>query len=398
MLCPLCRDHALIVATDLRGGVDGRCSACGGRWCGVEQAVVLGLFGAAEDVVSRAVALAECPQCRRRSLAPVDAVRPVPQRPLCCGDCGGVWMHGTTVRALQPSARIGGADVPAGGLPQPSRGGARDQEVRHGFLARLQATYGADHDPDEPLPDDIETRPLTLVLALPVVALLVWVLDAVGLIRFLLDSTLRMAYHEGGHAVASWLTGRLAIPLPFLTYSADDSSMTGYALTVAALAMMGFLGLRRRLPFWIALAALGACVLLAKGLLATRPEQWAWIAWSGIGGEFALGALCVIAFFHRLYHRPSWDVMRYVVLLAGLAAFLPAWRQWRAIAAGQEQFPLGSLLMGASDGDMNRLLATGLSQMQIVESYLQFARLCAAAIVAFWLWTAWRAWMAYGDS
>ena len=398
MFCPLCRDHALIVATDLRGGVDGRCPGCGGRWCGTEQAVALGLFASVEDVASRAVALAECPQCRRRSLSPVDTVRPVPQRPLHCGDCDGIWMHGATVRALQPSARIGGADGAAGGVSPQPWSGVHGPEVRHGFIARLKATYGADHESDEPLPDDIETRPLTLVLALPVAALLVWVLDAVGLIRFLLDSTLRMAYHEGGHAVASWLTGRLAIPLPFLTYSADNSSVTGYVLTVAALAMMGFLGLRRRLPFWITLAGLGACVLLAKGMLASRPEQWAWIAWSGIGGEFALGTLCVIAFFQRLYHRPSWDVMRYVVLLAGLAAFLPAWRQWRAIAAGQEPFPLGSLLMGASDGDMNRLLATGLSQMQIVESYLQFARLCAAAIVAFWLWTAWRAWMAQGDA
>lgn len=389
MRCPICRDRDLIVATDLRGGVDGRCTGCDGRWCGMDEAVSLGLFRS-EAEVSRAVALAACPRCRLPGLAPLDAARPVPQRPLRCTDCGGVWIHGATVRALRPSARIGGADAGAYGDAQPV---GREAKHAHGVLARLRATYGADHDPDAPLPDDIDTRQLTLAIALPVAALLIGLLDAVGLVRFLLDSTLRMAFHEGGHAVASWLTGRLAVPLPFLTFSADDSSLLGYALTLAALATMAFLGLRRRLPFWIGLAALGLCVLIAKGLFAPAAEQWIWIGWSGVGGEFALGALCIAAFFFRLYHRPSWDLMRYVALLAGLAAFLPAWRQWRGVAAGEEPFPLGALLLGPEDGDMNRLLAAGWSQARVIDSYLHFAQLCAAVIFGLWLWTAWRAWV-----
>lgn len=397
MRCPICRDRDLIVATDLRGGVDGRCTGCEGRWCGMHEAVALGLFRS-EAEVSHAVALAACPQCRGPSLAPLDVVRPVPQRPLRCTDCGGVWMHGATVRALRPSARIGG-DVR--GLRSGAQDLGRDagREARHqaghhhGFLARLKATYGADHEADEPLPDDIETRPLSLAIALPVAALLVWVLDSIGIVRFLLDSTLRMGFHEAGHAVASWLTGRLAMPLPFLTFTADDSSLLGYGLTLGLIAAMVLLGLRRRLPFWIALGALGLCLLIAKGLAASAAEQSTWITWSGVGGEFALGTVCILAFFFRLYHRPSWDLMRYVVLLAGLVALLPSWRQWRGVAAGEEPFPLGALLLGPEDGDMNRLLAEGWTPAQVIESYLHFAQLCAALILGLWLWTAWRAWM-----
>lgn len=385
MRCPICRDRDLSVVTDLRGGVDGRCSGCEGRWCGMEEAVALGLFRS-ETEVSRAVALAACPRCRRPSLAPLDAARPVPQRPLRCADCGGVWVHGATVRALRPSARIGG------GAASDMGGIGHDEEQTYGILARLKATYGADHDPDAPLPDDIETRPLSLAIALPAAALLVWLLDAVGLVRFLLDSTLRMGFHEGGHAVASWLTGRLAVPLPFLTFTADDSSLLGYGLTLALVATMVVRGLRRRLPFWVALGALGLCLLVAKGLAASGAEQATWITWSGVGGEFALGTLCIAAFFFRLYHRPSWDLMRYVVLLAGLASFLPAWRQWRGVAAGDEPFPLGALLLGPEDGDMNRLLAAGWSQAEVIDSYLHFAQVCAAVVLGLWLWMAWRAW------
>jgi hypothetical protein len=86
--------------------------------------------------------------------------------------------------------------------------------------------------------------------------------------------------------------------------------------------------------------------------------------------------------------------MRYAVLLAGMAVFLPSWSRWRRISAGDEPFPLGSLVYGDSDGDMNRLLVAGRSQQSIVESYLSLGQLCIAVIVGYWLWTLWRAYVA----
>jgi hypothetical protein len=390
MHCPTCRSRTLVAIEDLRGASGGHCPECRGRWCATDEAVTLGVFTHA-DVRSVAVPIAACPTCARHSLAPVDAVRTVPTRPLHCADCDRVWIAGITLDVIRGVSSHGAA----------ARGNtttAGDEDVSHSLWARIKATYGVDADDDDDryetlAAQDSERQPLALALAVPIVALLVWVLDAFGLLRFLLQSTLIMGFHEAGHAIAAWLTGRVAVPLPFLTLSTDESGPFAFLLSAAVLATMLWLGVRRRLPFWIGLALLGVWLLMSKGF-ASDPQQWQWISAAGVGGEFVLGTLCIVAFFHRVYRRPSWDLMRYAVLLAGMAVFLPSWSRWRRISAGDEPFPLGSLVYGDSDGDMNRLLVAGRSQQSIVESYLSLGQLCIAVIVGYWLWTLWRAYVA----
>ena len=390
MHCPTCRTQSLITIEDLRGARGGHCPECRGRWCATDEAVKLGVFAHA-NVRSAAVPISACPTCARHSLAPVDAVRALPVRPLHCADCDRVWIAGATLDAIRGVSSHGTA----------ARGNtttAGDADAPYSLWARMKATYGVDADDDgdryETLTaQDSERQPLALALAVPIIALSVWVLDGLGLLRFLLQSTLIMGFHEAGHAIAAWLTGRVAVPLPFLTLSTDESGPFAFLLSAALLGTLMWMGTRRRLPFWIGLALLGVCLLISKGF-ASDAQQWLWISAAGVGGEFVLGTLCIVAFFHRAYRRPSWDLMRYVALLVGMAVFLPSWSRWRRIAAGDEPFPLGSLVYGDSDGDMNRLLAAGRSQQSIIESYLSLGQFCIAVIVGYWLWTLWRAYAA----
>jgi hypothetical protein len=157
---------------------------------------------------------------------------------------------------------------------------------------------------------------------------------------------------------------------------------------------MLWIGIRRGLPFWIGVAALGGWLLIFKGLVADIAQQQLWISAAGVGGEFVLGTLCIVAFFHRLHRRPRWAITRYVALLTGMVVLVPSWLRWRRIDAGDEPFPLGSLIFEDSDGDMNRLLAAGLRPQEIVESYLGLGQLCIAAIFGCWLWMAWQAYAA----
>jgi Zn-finger nucleic acid-binding protein len=396
MHCPTCRNRTLVAFQDLRGAIGGHCPDCRGRWCTADEAVALGVFARA-DLRSAAVAIGRCPVCLRQSLSPVDALRPVPVRPLHCSDCSGVWIAGATLDAIRNAA-----------APRDDTR-VRGREVSHPLWARLKATYGADaqteddvlHDRDfeDPIArlhsaQDRERPRWTSTLAVPAVAVLIWILDGSEGLRFVLQSTLSMAFHEAGHAIAAWLTGRLALPLPFLTLSSEDPGPLAFLFSAGALGTMMWIGMRRGLPFWIGVAALGGWLLISKGLVADIAQQRLWISAAGVGGEFVLGTLCIVAFFHRLHRRPQWAITRYVALLVGMAVFVPSWLRWRRVAAGDEPFPLGSLIFGDSDGDMNRLLAAGLQPQEIVESYLGLGQLCTAAIFGCWLWMAWRAYAA----
>jgi hypothetical protein len=394
MRCPTCRSRTLVAFQDLRGATGGHCPDCRGRWCAPDEAVTLGVFAQA-DLRSVAVSIGRCPVCLRQSLAPVDAVRPVPVRPLQCADCSGVWIADATLDAIRNAAA--------------PRDGSRSREVSHPLWARLKATYGADAETeDDVFHDRVFEDPIarhrstqrrerpgwTSTLAVPAVAVLIWILDGFEWLRFALQSTLSMAFHEAGHAIAAWLTGRLALPLPFLTLSSEEPGPLAFLLSAGVLGAMLWIGIRRGLPFWIGVAALGGWLLIFKGLVADIAQQQLWISAAGVGGEFVLGTLCIVAFFHRLHRRPRWAITRYVALLTGMVVLVPSWLRWRRIDAGDEPFPLGSLIFEDSDGDMNRLLAAGLRPQEIVESYLGLGQLCIAAIFGCWLWMAWQAYAA----
>jgi hypothetical protein len=351
MHCPGCGDQTLFEVDDLAGGRSAHCRQCKGRWCGIDEAVALGALVDPAPSLS-VVSIAVCPACERRSLSPVLSSEAVAMRPLQCTACRRIWI--------------------------PAR------------AAKQEATSDPDSGPatnagEPPAPAILKADVLRASIAPPALALLLLVtVNAPGL-SFFIHTLLRMPAHELGHAAAGWLSGHVSIPLPFFTLNLG-AAWISVPLAVSAIAGMAWWGSRHRLPFWLALAALAAFLGLKHGMFASAEARASWVSFSGCGGEFVLGAVFAMTYWHRVFLRPEWHRWRMLFALVGLAVYLQALTMWWGVAAGRQPFPYGSAL--GMEGDMDALVAAGATEAEITARYLRLAGVCGLAMLAQWAWSA----------
>jgi hypothetical protein len=222
-------------------------------------------------------------------------------------------------------------------------------------------------------------------MALPVAVVAVVMLHQVALARFLQQATVGMVVHEFGHAVAAWLSGTLAVPALFVTMTGERRHLYAFLLPMGGAVVAMWRGWKRDLSFWLVFGLLLLPIVAVGAFGLSEVDRPMWISWAGVGGEFVLGALLVIASNHTLAHTKKWASSRYVCLVVGVAALVPAYIRWTRIAAGTDPFPIGSLIYGDSDGDMNRLLAAGYTQAGIAHGYLTVGAVCLALIALDWI-------------
>jgi hypothetical protein len=247
-----------------------------------------------------------------------------------------------------------------------------------------------DGEPFEPISFDAGLgnrlgAPLALALGLA--------FAATGAGRFF-GSLVSMPFHELGHALASWLGSRFAVPLPFFTVWSNERSLL-FGLALAAL--LGWFGFRswlegRRFGLVVASVLLAAQLWLSC-LMSARSSLMCQIL-GGAVGELALGALVLVAFHFPLPARLRWDFWRWPALLPGGVCFGHAALTWLAAARDARRIPWGSAIGQESDGDMNRLVRDfGWSAAELVRFHLGAACLCAFVIgaayaLAFGRWRA----------
>jgi hypothetical protein len=167
----------------------------------------------------------------------------------------------------------------------------------------------------------------------------------------------RLQFHELGHALVAWWTGRRALPLPigFTAWSEERSWLLVGAQGLFT-ALLAVYGVRERRPGALAIAvALG--LTLTVGVSATLTRSEGWVIAGGQIGETLLPAVVVAAFHLRLPQRLRWDFWRWLAVLVALFALASAVRSGWLIAAGERPLPWGALLGQESDGDLNRLVA-----------------------------------------
>jgi hypothetical protein len=154
------------------------------------------------------------------------------------------------------------------------------------------------------------------------------------------------------------------------------------------LLLLGAAGIKER-KFWPVVIAL---VLIAVQYQMTwRLSDYGkdfWVVFGGVGGEFALSTLLMLAFWVRLPDKFKWGAVRYLFFLIGAMAFLAIWERWRHVYRGLEELPFGSIINGEDDqnGDMNRLMDEyGWKKFQIRRTYWLLGWWCWAALAAVWL-------------
>jgi len=291
--------------------------------------------------------------------------------------------HAAVVAYLEERRRAEVAEsvVSGGGAPGavPSRTGVEDDAVvargDHAGMARIskvRTTSGADR-----------SRWLEGIGA-PVVVLL-----AIGIrmspLGFLLQG-FHVWIHEFGHATVAWLTGHRALPLPFgWTNIEPEKSLFVYVGVLFLLGVLGVAGWRERKPAAVA-TAIGLVGLQAYCTwVVPQHEVEKWIAFSGVGGEFYLSAAMMAAFWFHFPEKFRWEICRWLFLFIGAASFSQTFMFWRAVAAGRETIPWGSMVGGEDDasGDMDTLRDdVHWTEHQIVATYNSLGTACLVVLVA----------------
>ena len=212
---------------------------------------------------------------------------------------------------------------------------------------------------------DTETHPLlafgnwrTNVFVPPLLVVAVYVVNQTGLASLLIG--FHVWVHEFGHATAAWMCGRKATPLPFgwTPVEPEYSPFVYFGLLAMFVILFAAGWMERKVwPMIAAVALAGLQYYMTWRMTEDQQEFW-WSAFGGVGGEFYLSTLLMVAFYVQLPDKFKWGFCRYVFFLIGASAFLHIVVYWNQVYRGQEDIPMGSMIGGEDDenGDVNKLI------------------------------------------
>ncbi|HSC86085.1 MAG TPA: hypothetical protein VLC09_02395 [Polyangiaceae bacterium] len=190
--------------------------------------------------------------------------------------------------------------------------------------------------------------PVVLLLALGFVATPVG-----GFFALFVD----MPFHELGHAFASWLGARVALPLPFFTFWQEEQSWMVGLLVLALWGFVGFTSWQQERYAGLALASILTLATLTLWWFVPAPTSAMWQILGGPLGPLVLPAIPLALFPFRLHEELRWDFWRFLVLFPATLAFANAALLYARAVDDPSLLPWGSALGDSSDGDLNRLVA-----------------------------------------
>jgi Zn-finger nucleic acid-binding protein len=392
--CPACADSSLVelsVENDARVEL---CQRCKGML--LDELALERLLGACDvqaltEPRAEPAALRPCLRCNtasweRRALAG-DASPSVDR----CATCGLVWLASGGLDRLrrqwhaeQRRARSDAGAPPSSGAmpeapPPPEAAGVPADPA-----ASLRAAV------IEPLRVDFD-RGAGNRVGLPLMLALGALFCSTGFGR-MLAALAGMPFHELGHALTSWLSSRVAVPLPFFTIWASQQSLWFGLLLAGLLAWGGFHCWRERSRFGLAAALLLLISQLSLSwLVPARHTLMLQILGGGLG-EIVLGAAALAAFHFPLPDRLRWDFWRWPMLVPAALCFVQALSLWWRVNRDIRQMPWGSAIGDESDGDMYRLVnGFDWSARELASFYLHAAYFSALGLVLAYAWAWYRA-------
>jgi hypothetical protein len=204
--------------------------------------------------------------------------------------------------------------------------------------------------------------------------------------RFIVGATIGMELHELGHASVAWEASHLALPLPWFTMASEGSaSPLVYVVVLALLAMTARAAWREGCRGLLVFCATAMVLQPILTLALRRAAFHTLFAFGGQAGELGLGALLVIAFYHRLPEATRWPMTRYLFLFVGACVFTASFGRWLRARHDPAAIPWGSIFGG--DGDMEALRDdAGWSPVRIVRTYLGLGVICLGVIVGYYCW------------
>ena len=321
-----------------------------------------------------------CPKCIDPAMQPL-LIKGAPDvGSWQCRSCGGMWLGDGAffelARALRTSLPVPRALAPLTSSQSPSA--PSGSALTHSR---------SEHD-----------RGIENLIAVPLVLLLSWWVCTTNLGR-LLASMVGMPFHELGHAAASWLSSRIAIPLPFFTFWYDDQSVLMGFVVASILGWLLFHTYREKNWFMLASTSVVLLAWAVITFLIPPSRTLMWQILSGALGEIVFGAFLLIAFHFPLPDRMRWDFWRWMALIPAALCFTQALVLWRAASTDLAKMPWGSAIGAESDGDMNRLVRHhGWTAPDLAGFYLNVAYLGLTALAIAYTYAAYRQLRKKGDS
>jgi hypothetical protein len=313
-----------------------------------------------------------CPKCVDPAMQPLRVKGAEAVGSWQCRSCGGMWLGdgaffelAKALRTSPPAPRIL-APLAISHAPPVKKG----PRLTH---SRSQYDQGMEN-----------------LIAVPLVMLLSWLFCSTNFGR-LLASLVGMPFHEIGHAAASWLSSRVAIPLPFFTFWYDDQSVLMGLIVAGVLGWLLFHTYREKNWFMFASALAVSLAWAVTTFLIPPSRTLMWQILSGALGELIFGAFLLVGFHFALPDRLRWDFWRWIVLIPAALCFTQATILWRTASSDVSQMPWGSAIGSESDGDMNRLVQHhGWTANDLADFYLNIAYLGLTALAIAYAYAAYR--------
>ena len=215
------------------------------------------------------------------------------------------------------------------------------------------------------------------ILALPLALLAARLVTGTGL--RLATGMLAMVLHESGHAITAWLTGRWAVPLPWVTPHGQERSWGIVLLVTAAIIFVGFVAWKAERWGWVLIA--GAVLILQLVALSSPAETM--IVFFGDGGALVLATILMATFYaprdSAIYK--SWG-LRWGLLVIGALSFMHVFLMWKGPL---EDLPFGEI-EGVNLSDPSLLTEMyGWTVLQMVDRYVRLGEACLVALLVLYV-------------
>ncbi len=377
--CPNCVSMPL-AAYEASPGVEVElCTHCRGLFLDrheIRELVGRGSLSRATDIVPLSLgeeAETRCPKCVDPAMQPLSIKgAPAELGAWQCRNCGGMWLPDGAFFELARALRTSLPAVPPMVAPMVSR------------APSLSTGPGLTHSRSR-FDEGLEN-----LVAVPVVLLLsLWLCS--GNFGRLLSFLVSMPFHELGHAAGSWLSSRIAIPLPFFTFWYDDQSVLMGLIVAGVLGWLLFHTYREKNRFMLGSVSVVTLAWIVITFLISARTTLMWQILSGALGELLFAGFILIAFHFPGPDRLRWDFWRWVALIPAAVCFTHAVTLWRSAVADLSKMPWGSAIGSESDGDMNRLVGQfGWTAIELAEFYRNVGYLAVTVLVAAYAYAVYR--------
>ncbi|MBF2056173.1 MAG: J domain-containing protein [Cyanobacterium sp. T60_A2020_053] len=197
-----------------------------------------------------------------------------------------------------------------------------------------------------------------------------------------------MWIHEFGHATIAWFSGYRAMITFGATITALEKSNFVYFGILFLIGLTFYNGWKEDKKSTMIVCVIFAIIQFILTWMVGYRGYTILMAWGGIGGEFYLSTLLIIAFYWRLPEKFYWDFWRFGAVIIGAITFCSSFVKWHSIKVGKADIPWGTLWGGRGDsgGDLNILNDYGgWSANQIIGTYINLSNLCLLIVVIFYL-------------